>query len=411
VKITIHSEPAEGALGGAERSVATLAHALAADHDVEIVHHRPDLSAKKLGMFASLDLRPVRFRHVPWPDTSWSHCTSSNPITRFRAAKAWQAGLSDAADLFVTFTHGVPPFCHANAGILVVLFPVFERQALWPWADAGPTSAWKRTTRRAYYEWEWRQRFDTYETKLSISAFTRHWTKQWWDLDTSVVYPPVDTEMPAVPKRNVILSVGRFATAGLSKRHLDLVTLFRRMRLRHPERWTYRCTGALGDSAADRLYFSRVWHMADPDCHVEANLSRRQLKRAFGAAKLFWHASGLDDGTRPELAEHFGIVTVEAMAAGCVPLVADTGGQREIVRDGIDGWRWSTLEELADMTRRVAADDALRRRMAVEARSRAQAFSSTLFVSRMKSEIEAICTKSRGAPCHSDDRRSMTASP
>jgi len=37
--------------------------------------------------------------------------------------------------------------------------------------------------------------------------------------------------------------------------------------------------------------------------------------------------------------EHFGITTVEAMAAGCVPLVYDSGGQAEIVSSGYNGYR------------------------------------------------------------------------
>ena len=40
--------------------------------------------------------------------------------------------------------------------------------------------------------------------------------------------------------------------------------------------------------------------------------------------------------------EHFGITTVEAMAAGCVPVVIDKADQREIVRHVTDGYRWTT---------------------------------------------------------------------
>ena len=42
------------------------------------------------------------------------------------------------------------------------------------------------------------------------------------------------------------------------------------------------------------------------------------------------------------------MTTVEAMAGGCVPVVIDLAGQREIVKAGVDGFRWSTPEQLLD---------------------------------------------------------------
>ena len=82
----------------------------------------------------------------------------------------------------------------------------------------------------------------------------------------------------------------------------------------------------------------------------------------------------------PELSEHFGTVTVEAMAARCVPIVINKGGQREIVKHGVSGFLWDTLEELGQYTTCVARDEQLRVRMAEAARSRAQMFSTENFL-------------------------------
>ena len=68
------------------------------------------------------------------------------------------------------------------------------------------------------------------------------------------------------------------------------------------------------------------------------------------------------------------MTTVEAMAGGCVPVVIDRAGQKEIVRPGVDGFRWSTPAELLDADgagRRP--DEALRARLAAAAQDRAQA--------------------------------------
>jgi glycosyltransferase involved in cell wall biosynthesis len=114
---------------------------------------------------------------------------------------------------------------------------------------------------------------------------------------------------------------------------------------------------------------------------VLANVERGLLDDLYGRAKIFWHAAGYGEREeRPELAEHFGTVTVEAMAAGCVPVVVDKGGQSEIVRHGVDGFLWRTLDELALYTTLLARDEALRARLARAARERAAAFGRKQFV-------------------------------
>ena len=96
---------------------------------------------------------------------------------------------------------------------------------------------------------------------------------------------------------------------------------------------------------------------------VVANLGRDCLKKYFELAKVFWHAAGYGESEqRPEMFEHFGIVTVEAMAAGCVPVVINKGGQSEIVRHGVSGFLWDTFDELKEYTLLLARDDGLRKR-------------------------------------------------
>ena len=48
--------------------------------------------------------------------------------------------------------------------------------------------------------------------------------------------------------------------------------------------------------------------------------------------------------------EHFGIATVEAQAAGAVPVVVGRGGQKEIVVDGKNGLLWETKADLYEKT-------------------------------------------------------------
>jgi glycogen synthase len=73
----------------------------------------------------------------------------------------------------------------------------------------------------------------------------------------------------------------------------------------------------------------------------------------------------------PSLYEPFGLVALEAMASGCLCIVADTGGLREVVpADGTAGLRFPSADSgaLGALLDRVLADDAARARTVAAAR-------------------------------------------
>jgi glycosyltransferase involved in cell wall biosynthesis len=231
--------------------------------------------------------------------------------------------------------------------------------------------------------WLWERRFASYDHWLSISEYARRWTKTWWGIDTEVLYPPVDTGFDPTCKSNLVLSVGRFATYSHSKRQIEMMSVFRDLKGSSLRDWCCCSAGGLTDRAEDRAYFEQVSGIAATcGARVVPNVPRSELRALFGRAKLFWHAAGYgaDHEADPFQAEHFGISTVEAMAAGAVPIVYDQGGQSEIVEHGRSGYLWKTLHELADYTSRLAHDDGLREEMAAAARLRAARFSRQAFV-------------------------------
>jgi glycogen synthase len=72
----------------------------------------------------------------------------------------------------------------------------------------------------------------------------------------------------------------------------------------------------------------------------------------------------------PSLYEPFGLVALEAMASGCVCVVADTGGLREVVpADGSVGLRFRSSDprSLAAIVERVLTDRGLRERLVARA--------------------------------------------
>jgi glycosyltransferase involved in cell wall biosynthesis len=85
---------------------------------------------------------------------------------------------------------------------------------------------------------------------------------------------------------------------------------------------------------------------------IMTNIAWNDLLKIFSKAKIFWHAAGAgeDENKHPEKFEHFGITTVEAMAAGCIPIVINKGGQKEIIREAEDGFTFKTFDELKEKT-------------------------------------------------------------
>ena len=73
--------------------------------------------------------------------------------------------------------------------------------------------------------------------------------------------------------------------------------------------------------------------------------------------------------------EHFGIVPVEAQAAGCPPIVADRGGQKETVEHGKTGFRASSPEELKKYLELLLGNKELWKRISDNGRVKAKNFS------------------------------------
>jgi glycosyltransferase involved in cell wall biosynthesis len=360
-----------------------LAEALARNnHQIDLVHHKPYLTRERLAEISGTDLKDVRLRLVAVEPYSFG--SSHNPLRRYKQAINWQRALSEPYDLFINFTHGLPPFCHAGLGALVVLFPFDVPAHARLAAPRGPGHASWNAFKSAYHRWEWNKRLGSYHIKSAISQFTRNWTTRRWGVDCEVIYPPVDTHFEARAKRNVILSVGRFTLTGHSKKQREMMTAFADLRKQARSEWDYFSIGGVSEAPRDIEYFRGVTHLANK-CRGQAlaNLTRGRLKLLYEQAKVFWHAAGYgEDDSCPELSEHFGIATVEAMSAGCVPVVIDKGGQREIVQHGVNGFLWSTLEELKGYTELLMRDEKLRLAMKRAARDRAANFSREQFVGR-----------------------------
>jgi glycosyltransferase involved in cell wall biosynthesis len=178
------------------------------------------------------------------------------------------------------------------------------------------------------------------------SNFTKGIIDQEYGVDSLILYPPVELIGKGDTKENVILSVGRFEPSLNAKKQDVLIEAFRILHQANPD-WRLVLAGA---SASDS-WVSHLQRLAgDLPVELATNISHDNLRALYGRASVYWHAAGygVDATKNPELTEHFGISTVEAISAGCVPFVVGKGGQKEIVTN--DALYWNTPQELAAKT-------------------------------------------------------------
>jgi len=235
-----------------------------------------------------------------------------------------------------------------------------------------------------------------YDVVMANSEYTRGWVRTLWGVDAQVLFPPIQTTRlhPAPQREKVVLSVGRFFAPGLghAKRQLEMVQWFGAA-VRSgafPDGWRMHVVGGCEDS--QRPYLAAV-HAAAAGLPVDVspNAPREQVEHLLSTSSVFWSATGYgeDEQRAPWASEHFGMTTAEAMAGGCVPVVIDRAGQKEIVREGVDGFRWSTPEDLVAATALLATDEPLRARLAACAVERAAQFGEAAFTDRWHALADA----------------------
>ena len=101
----------------------------------------------------------------------------------------------------------------------------------------------------------------------------------------------------------------------------------------------------------ERSYIDYIKSLSDGNVQIELNPTRTQLEELYAESGIFWHAKGYGE-TNPMLMEHFGMTTVEAMSAGCIPVVINKGGQKEIVTQDC-GYTWDEPEQLVSHTEQL----------------------------------------------------------
>jgi glycosyltransferase involved in cell wall biosynthesis len=229
--------------------------------------------------------------------------------------------------------------------------------------QSSPSPMW-----RLYYQLAsayYRNRVRRVRTLLSVSEYTRGFIKKKWGRDSLTLYPPCPVEAysdlsKVQARENLAVTVGRFVPEKRFHLFVELARMVPNTR--------FVAIGSLSEGGSP--YYELLRRTAPEN--VSFVLSPlRKVKDLLGKAMAYVHCAEN---------EHFGITIVEAMAAGCVPIVHDSGGPREIVTNEV-GFRWGNLAVAARQIIMLAKNDKLRGELSAASSARAQEFRPEVFES------------------------------
>jgi glycosyltransferase involved in cell wall biosynthesis len=176
---------------------------------------------------------------------------------------------------------------------------------------------------------------------LTNSEFSRKAIFNEFGVDSTVVHPPVDVEtfrnasLWSDIRTDSILVVSRFHPSKKLENAIHLAKLLKRKGI---GKYIKIVGNIHPNDAAYYRYLKNLVRRYDLKDFImfEVNVNFGRLLDLMRRAKVYFH---------PMLGEPFGISTVEAMSAGLIPVVPDTGGHTEFVPER---YRFHTFKQAAE---------------------------------------------------------------
>ncbi len=153
------------------------------------------------------------------------------------------------------------------------------------------------------------------------SNFTSQKVSEVYSLEISqleVLYPPVEIPLTKQNSKlsNTVVSLGRFSE---EKRQLEQIEIAKKL----PE-LKFRILGFSGDGKYLQQCKEKVVKENLNNVEILADIDYKEIEKIMSESRFFIH------NVRNE---PFGISTVQAIGYGCIPVVHNSGGSREIVKN------------------------------------------------------------------------------
>ena len=219
---------------------------------------------------------------------------------------------------------------------------------------------------------------------IANSKFNRDIIRKCAKKDALVVYPPVNIQKFADAgrnrdRKNIVVAVSRF----LSEENLDYVPRLAKL-VRDSNFLIIGPSGTTSKNTLEKLS-KMITELAVKDrAKIVTNQPFSKLLEALSEAKVF---------LRIHPYEPFGISIVEAMAAGCVPVVPKAGGPWFDILDreqGKYGYAYSSLGEAAEKINLLMNDEQLRTEISRRACERAKSFDRSFFKKKIVDIIHRV---------------------
>ncbi|MBN1494598.1 glycosyltransferase [Candidatus Peregrinibacteria bacterium] len=367
-------------IGGGQKYGLTIAEAIKKTGDITLVSNKP-VTISQLENWYDLKLKGCKLKIIELP--IYKEDTEINPSLAIGAARNPFEKIEDEVlnyDLFINVNMVPSVNALALKNIFLCHFP---------------------DTDRSHYFYP-----SKYDFLISNSKYTDEWIKKKWGLKSNLmIYPPIDMKYKGkVIKENIILSVSRFEVKG-SKKQLEMAKIFCSLYKKNPKILKGWKLVLCGGTFKKNAYLAQVKnYIKSCGCPIKVvtNLSNEDLKKLYAKSKIFWHACGLNEnlGKNPVLIEHFGMTTVEAMQNGCVPVVFDGGGQKEIVENRVNGFRFRNERDMKRLTIRLIKEKITIKHLSLSAKKSSNKYSKEKFQKTYKKLIETIISGFREKKNH-----------
>jgi glycosyltransferase involved in cell wall biosynthesis len=371
-------------MGGGELYLGTIAEVLSHDYQVDLISES-DISPTAFQKFFGLNLSKVQIRKIP----QVPFVESLNPFLPDRSEQySENTRFTQEYDLFIIMPRNfrIPFRILSKRSILHLQVP--DRPWKFPdYLKALTSGKFSELRNEAVKAFRYPKRYAEFDAVIINSKFHQDIiSKRLVNPHAIVLHPPVMLRQPRDwnEKQKTILAVGRFFRGLHSKRQDVLIDAFRSFSKQAPD-WKFILAGGLSDESSARDYSERLRQSAEGlPIEFRTNVSATELNELFSSSRFFWHAAGFEvPKDQPEKMEHFGIATVEAMSAGCIPIVYRAGGQEEIINDGVNGFFWTSKAELVERTLSLLNDDQQSAKISKVAVERSREFGKDRFAERL----------------------------
>ncbi len=212
---------------------------------------------------------------------------------------------------------------------------------------------------------------------LVNSVFMRDLVSRAYGFCSEVVYPAAVVDLSNIGGSSWMEREERFVTISriaADKGLLALIDLFSSLQKEFP-RADFAILGRGHDTGYENLLSLRAKELG-VRLKIVKDLSDREMKAYLEKTKYY---------VQGKVNEHFGIAVVEAVAAGCLVMVHDSGGPTEIVQRS--DLRFNSSEDLISKIKRLIDDPPLRFQVISDTQAGLSRFTLSAFNSRLDATI------------------------